>query len=477
MNNPSSKSESGGPVPYAIYARYSSNMQRPASLEDQIRGCEAGGKEKGWVLLPGHIYKDAATSGTSTVGRDELDAMLAFVRKPDCPFRYVLIDDTSRFGRNLGDVLKMADILKHRRIGLYFVSQKLDSRDSNFRLMLTVYGMADEQQIERLRAKVHAGQKGRVLQGFSSGSRCFGYRPVIQANPDTPYTTGRAGISGTKWEVIEEEASVIRRIFDLFGNGYSMWQIVCAFNQERIRGPRKPKIGNLATAWNCNLVKNILRREKYRGIIIWNQTTQVKDPETGRVTTERKKQSEHIVVEAPHLRIVTDDQWDRVAERLKQLNEKNSAQILGGLNRAKRKPYIFSGLLICGLCGEKMRICGGKDRSAAYECPSHRHKRGCTNSLRMREDRLSDQLIDALTNRLLRVENMSFLISEVWTELDKFLERMRREGPGDNIRQLERMKAEKQTKIQRLIHYIMETDQPSESVRACVLYWPRPKLS
>jgi site-specific DNA recombinase len=468
MNNPFIESESGGLVTYATYSRYSSNMQRPASLEDQVRSCEAGGKERGWLLLPDHIYKDAAISGTSTVGRDQLDAMLALVRKPDCPFRYVLIDDTSRFGRNLGDVLKMADVLKHHRIGLYFVSQKLDSKDPNFRLMLTVYGMADEQQIERLRTKVHAGQKGRVLQGFSSGSRCFGYRPVVQTNPDMPYATGRAGTVGVKWEVIEEEARVIRRIFELFGDGYSMWQIVCAFNQEGIRGPRKPRIGNAATAWNCTLVKNILRREKYRGVIVWNQTTQSKDPETGQVITERKKKSEHIVVEAPHLRIVTEEQWNRAAERLKQLNEKNSRQVLGGLNRAKKKPYPFSGLLICGLCGEKMRIAGSKGLVATYECPNHRYKRGCTNSLRMREDRLSDQLIDALTNRLLRAENLSHLISAVWTELDKFLERIRREGPGDNIRNLERMKAEKQAKIQRLINYITDTDRPSESVRTAL---------
>lgn len=115
-----------------------------------------------------------------------------------------------------------------------------------------------------------------------------------------------------------------------------------------------------------------------------------------------------------------------------------------------------------------MRIAGSKGHVASYECPNYRYKRGCANSLRMREDRLSDQLIDALTNRLLRAENLSYLISAVWTELDKFLERIRREGPGDNIRKLARMKTEKQAKIQRLINYITDTDRPAESVRTAL---------
>jgi DNA invertase Pin-like site-specific DNA recombinase len=460
--------ESCGPITYAIYGRYSSCMQRPATLEDQTRSCETAGEEKGWVLLPGHVYNDAAITGTSTVGRHALDTMLTLAKQRGCPFNYILVDDSSRLGRNLGDVLKMADILKHHRVGLYFVSQKLDSADPNFRLMLTVYGMSDEQQIERMRTKVHSGQKGRVLQGFSSGSRCLGYRSVVETNPDMPFATTRAGMAGVKWEIIEEEASVIRRIFDLFGEGYSIYQIVCAFNKERIRGPRKPKIGNASIAWNGTLVKNILKREKYRGVIVWNQTTQDRDPETGQVITRHKRKSEHVRVEAPHLRIVTDEQWSRVAEKLKKLNEKNAGQVKGGLNRAKKRFYLFSGLLICGVCGEKMRIAGGKDRESNYECPSYRYKRGCTNSLHMREDRLCEQLLDVLANRLLAPENFTYLINAVWNELEAFLDRMRREGPGDNIQQLERMKVEMQLKIQRLINFISDTDRPSESVRAAL---------
>jgi DNA invertase Pin-like site-specific DNA recombinase len=468
MNYFSIGAGSTGLIPSAMYGRYSSNMQRPASLEDQQRSCEEAAQEKGGILLPEHIYKDAAMTGTSKVGRNGLEALLKLIRSHDCPFKYVLIDDTSRLGRNLGEVLTMADLAKHHQVGLYFVAQKLDSGDPNFRLMLTVYGMSDEQQIERLKTKVHSGQKGRVLQGLSSGSRCFGYRSVPVANPDMPFATGRAAMSGVKWGIIEEEAAVIRRIFDLFGDGFSMWQITCAFNQQGIRGSRKPRIGNVPNGWNPTLIKNILRRQKYRGISVWNQTHQDKDPETGQVVTRRKKASEHVVVDTPHLRIVTDEQWNRAEARLKELSEKNSAQTLGGLNRAKKKHYLYSGVLFCGVCGEKMRITGGKGREASYECPNYRHKRGCTNALRMREDRLAQQLTDALANRLLLMENLSQLVDAVWRELDEFLDRLRREGPGENIRQLEKVKANAQAKIRRLINYITETDQPSESVRAAL---------
>lgn len=456
--------ESGGTINYATYGRYSSNMQRPASLIDQRRNCEGLGIEKGWLPLSNHIYEDAAISGTSTVGREALNRMLAEVRKPNCPFQVIIIDDTSRLSRNLGDQLKITDVLKHHGIRVYFVSQKLDSNEWNFRVMLTVYGMADEQQIARLRTKVHAGQKGRVLGGYSSGSRCFGYRSVRLANPDMPDDPGRAGTIGVRWAVIEVEAEVIRRIFDLFGDGYSMFQIACVFNQEGIRGPRKPRIGNVATAWNATLIKNILKREKYRGVIVWNQTTQGKDPETGQVIIRHKDESEHVRVQAPHLRIVTDEQWNRAAGRRKALDERNAAQVLGGLNRAKKKFYLFSGLLFCGVCREKMRIAGGKDLESSYECPSHRYGRGCTNATRIREDRLCEQLIEALATNLLLPENLSPLIEAVWTEFNQFIDRQRREGPGNDLQAFVLTKGKLQVERERLVHFIKSMDHPPTSI-------------
>ena len=48
-----------------IYARYSSDNQRDASIEDQVRQCRARIEQEGWQL--GEVYSDHAISGATTL--------------------------------------------------------------------------------------------------------------------------------------------------------------------------------------------------------------------------------------------------------------------------------------------------------------------------------------------------------------------------------------------------------------------------
>ena len=441
----------------AIYSRYSSYMQRPASLENQRRNCETAAARQGWEILDDHIYSDAALSGRSRVGRHALDALIAKAKERDRPFDYVICDDTSRLARTVEDVLNIVKILKFHGVNIYFASQELDSRSPAFELTLAVFGIVDSQQIARLQEKVHAGQMGRVLEGYSSGSRCYGYRSIVVASEDAATSIGRAKTVGTRWEIIEEEAVIVRRIFDRFADGHSIYGICCDLNEEKIPSSRKPRIGNVESAWNCTIIKNILHRERYRGKYVWNQTTQEENPETGQIVTRRKGRSEHVVVDVPHLRIVSDEQWARVEERQKALDVKNSARRLGGLNRAKKKDYLFSGMLVCGECGENLRISGGKNLEASYECPNHRHKRGCNNRIRIREDRLADQLTEALSARLLAPENFVYLVKAVAEELDRYIKHQRTLGPGQTVATLQAQQVAHRQKISNLLDAIEDS--------------------
>src|SRR5262249_20351119 len=149
----------------AIYARYSSDLQRPASIEDQNRNCFKGGEEKGWTILSEFVRSDAAKSGTTVAGREALDSLVTEACRTPRPFDCVLIDDTSRLGRNLSDVLRLAESFEYDGVFLYFVSQRLDSRDPNFRQLLIMNGTMDEQCVAGLRAKVRRGLEGLVRKG------------------------------------------------------------------------------------------------------------------------------------------------------------------------------------------------------------------------------------------------------------------------------------------------------------------------
>ena len=53
----------------AIYARYSSDLQRDTSLEDQIAVARHYASERSWTVLKEHVYTDAGISGASIQNR------------------------------------------------------------------------------------------------------------------------------------------------------------------------------------------------------------------------------------------------------------------------------------------------------------------------------------------------------------------------------------------------------------------------
>jgi DNA invertase Pin-like site-specific DNA recombinase len=81
----------------AIYARYSSENQRPESIEDQISACRRLANERGFRVLEEHVYADQAQSGGRR-DRQGLGTLVAAAQ--DEPFDVVLVDDLSRVARD-----------------------------------------------------------------------------------------------------------------------------------------------------------------------------------------------------------------------------------------------------------------------------------------------------------------------------------------------------------------------------------------
>ena len=61
----------------ACYARYSSDLQRETSIEDQLAVAKRYAEERGWKVLKDHIYTDAAVSGASIQGRAGVQRLLS----------------------------------------------------------------------------------------------------------------------------------------------------------------------------------------------------------------------------------------------------------------------------------------------------------------------------------------------------------------------------------------------------------------
>jgi hypothetical protein len=134
-----------GQVLAAVYARMSDDQQRKASIEDQIRNCREAAEEKGWLISEEHIYFDEGKTGTTMFDRPRFAALRAACRKPNPPFRRIIIDDTSRTGRNEADVHGFLDELDYCGINIYYASDGLDSKEPWFRDAFSAKARQDAQ--------------------------------------------------------------------------------------------------------------------------------------------------------------------------------------------------------------------------------------------------------------------------------------------------------------------------------------------
>ena len=241
----------------AIYARYSSDLQRESSIEDQKRNCRRYAEREGEPIIERFNVGDEAISGESMEGRPALQALLAAAKLQPRPFDCVLVDDMSRLSRNLADVLRIINIFKYHGVDVVSVTQGIDTAHDNARTLLTFTGLQDEQYLVGLRQKVHRGQEGRVLQGFNPGGRCYGYRNVPIEDPARQGKYGRPAVLGVRQEIVPEEAAVVRQIFQMYVNGMGLASTAKQLNKEGLQAP-KPAKNRTIRAWSRYTIREMM---------------------------------------------------------------------------------------------------------------------------------------------------------------------------------------------------------------------------
>lgn len=412
----------------AIYARYSSDLQRPTSIEDQIRNCRAAAERNGWTVLEEFIRFDSETTGRTLVGREEITELIRIAQTTPRPFDGIVIDDSSRFGRYLPDVLRECDVLEYHNVFVHFATDKLDSRDESFRIVHLIKGYGDERYIKDLSAKVRRGQTGCALKGYLPCGKTYGYRNVNIEDPTGKPDHGRPAVEGVIQVIIPEQRDVLVRMGEMYAAGASYKTIARTFNAERIPTPRPPRKGKVA-AWTPSTIGDMLRNELYRGIRIWNRTYRVFNPRKGKAKQRQRPESEWIRKEIPELRIFSEELWQRICERKRLVREKHGITRIGGMNRtANSRMYLVSGLLVCGSCGGSITIVGGKPPYARYGCKNHRFRALCEdgtvcgNKVTIAQRKLERQLIAALAAKLSDSRLHDELVESFCKQLQKVLD-------------------------------------------------------
>ncbi len=265
-----------------VYARYSSDLQRDSSIEDQIRLCRKRIEQQSWEYR--HSYTDRAISGASAL-RPTYQALLEDARRG--AFDIVVAEALDRLSRDQEDVAGLLKRLRFAGVRLFTLAEGEIGE-----LHVGLKGTMNALFLKDLADKTRRGLEGRVRQGRSGGGLCFGYELAREHDArGEPVRGGR--------KIKPAEAAVVRRIFAEFASGRSPRAIAQRLNAERIAGPKGRTWGPSTIYGNWRRGTGVLNNELYIGRLVWNRQGFIKDPATGKRQPRPNPVEEWIRQEVP----------------------------------------------------------------------------------------------------------------------------------------------------------------------------------
>ncbi|MBN9431703.1 MAG: recombinase family protein [Bosea sp.] len=367
----------------ALYARYSSDNQRDASIADQLRMCRLHAEKQGWHIV--EEYTDHAISGASLL-RPGIQALISDAGRGR--FDLILAEAMDRLSRDQEDIAGLFKRMSYSDVKIFTLSEGEVSH-----LHVGLKGTMNALFLKDLADKTRRGQRGRVEAGKSGGGNSYGYDVVKKLDGNGEPVRGDRTIN-------EAQARVVERIFRDYAGGKSAKTIAFALNKEGILAPSGGDWGFSTINGNPKRGNGILNNEMYVGKIVWNRQRFVKDPDTGKRQARPNPESEWVIQDTPELRIIDDDLWQAVKKRQaenKIERDENGHADVGAINYRRRPKYLFSGLTKCACCG------GGYSAISAtlIGCSTARNKGTCANRVNIRRDELESRVLNALRNRML----------------------------------------------------------------------------
>lgn len=352
----------------AIYARYSSDLQTDRSIEDQVSLCREFAAKHGYTVVS--TYDDRARSGASIMGRDGVLAMMDAAR--DGMFDVLVVEALDRLSRDQEDLAGIYKRLTHIGVEIRAVHDgKADI------VQIGIRGLVGALYLQDLAHKVRRGMAGVVRDKRNAGGKAYGYSPV----------PGKPG----ELVIIEEEAAIVRRIFEQYAAGRSPREIAGELNAEKVPPPRGKFWQASTINGNRKRANGMLQNPIYDGRLIWNRVRMVKDPDTGKRISRVNPQSDWQEESVPHLRIVPADIFALVnGRKTRALSDKP----------IKKQARILSGLLRCGVCGAGMSIKDKMGRVTRIMCTQAKEARSCANTRPYVLDEIETTVIDGLRSRL-----------------------------------------------------------------------------
>jgi site-specific DNA recombinase len=402
----------------AIYARYSSENQRDASIADPFRVCREFAQRQGWHVE--REYSDHAVSG-ATLLRPGFQAMMRDALRNK--FDIVMAEALDRFSRDQEDTAGLFKRLTFAGVNIVTLAE-----GDITHLHIGLKGTMNALFLKELAEKTRRGLRGRVEAGRSGGGISYGYR-IVRRFENGVVTTGER-------EVVPEEAAIVRRIFNDYLAGSSPKQIAKTLNAEAVRGPQGGLWSPSTIHGNPRRRNGILHNELYVGRLVWNRQRFLKDPDTGKRIARRNPPAEWITKDVSELRIIDDELWSGVQARYVSVQrEWKGAEEARRFNQFRRPKYLFSGLTKCGECGAGFIVYSREQLG----CFGTRDRGTCTNKLTISRLEVEARVLGALQDKLMRKDFFEEFCREFTKETNR-LRMEQRAGLSSAKRDLERVR-------------------------------------
>lgn len=317
----------------AAYARYSSDKQRPVSIEDQVRRCREVAMSRGLEIDENLIFVDRARTGkTHKVERKGFNALMQAWDAGEVDI--VLADELSRMFRNPAQKVELQCLIEETGVHL-ITGNGVDTTQPNWQLAYSLQGMVNEQSTRDTRYRVIRGMVGQLERGYMIATPVYGYQyeRVYDENGNR---------IGTQWVIDEDEAKIVNEIFERRQKGASYRSIAKILNDRRVTPPR-PNKETGEGHWRIGAIDRLLKNPIYKGIFVWHGSSELL-----KKMKRRKQDPETQEFPRPQLRIVEDEIWEACN------NKKTVSRT--GYGGGK---HVFSGVVACGICGASCSVSTG----------------------------------------------------------------------------------------------------------------------
>ena len=342
-----------GPLRVAAYIRVSTDSSdQENSYETQDRYfTELLTRNPEWIGAG--VYSDYGISGTNQQHRTGYKRLLRHCREEKID--RIVCKSISRFARNTSDFMTALNILHDHHVTILFEKEGLDTADPTSDFILTTLAAIAQEESRSISSNIRWGNKKRYPKGQVRNYDIYGYR---YAEGKNAFETMEDGYEIRRVELVEEEAAIVRRIFQEVEDGERYSDIARRLNYEHIPAPDQGKAQRkirgrttvkegIETGWTSAMISRMITLERYCGDALLQKTY------TPDFLTHKSRKNEgempQYLVRDHHPAIISREQFERV----QKIRQGNAARYGNGGKRTDRP---FSGRLICAHCGRAYNI-------------------------------------------------------------------------------------------------------------------------